>query len=80
MPSDPLKIKSLYKFLLEENYKLEGLVLSCNGQNIVLSCIMYDMDVTVEKGKAQFEKLFKRADGYDDLLKNEFGCTDRLIE
>jgi serine protease Do len=38
------------------------------------------MDVTVEKGKAQFEKLFKRADEYDDLLKNEFGCIDRLIE
>jgi serine protease Do len=80
MPSDPLKIKSLYQYLLQENYKLQGLVLSCNGQNIVLSCIMYDLDVTVEKGKAQFEMLFKKADEYDDLLKSEFGCIDRLIE
>jgi serine protease Do len=80
MPADPLKIKSLYKYLLEENYKTEGLVLSCSGQNIVLSCILYDLDVTVEKGKAQFEKLFKKADEYDDFLKNEFGCIDRLIE
>jgi len=80
MPADALKIRSLYKYLLEENYKLQGLVLSCNGQNIVLSCIMYDMDVTVEKGIAQFQKLFQKADEYDDLLKNEFGCIDRLIE
>jgi serine protease Do len=80
MPADPVKIKSLYKFLLEENYQLPGLVLSCSGQNIVISCIMYDMDVTVEKGRAQFEKLFTKADEYDDLLKNRFGCIDRLIE
>jgi serine protease Do len=80
MPADPVKIKALYKFLLEENYKLQGLVLSCSGQNIVLSCIMYDLDVTVEKGKAQFEKLFKKADEYDDLLKSEFGCISRLSE
>lgn len=80
MPSDPLKIKSLYQFLLQENYTLQGLVLSCNGQNIVLSCIMYDMDVTIEKGVKQFEKLFKKADEYDDLLKSQYGCTDRLQE
>ena len=51
MPTDGTKIKPLYRFLLEENYRLNGLVLSCSGQNIVLSCIMYDMDVTVENGK-----------------------------
>jgi serine protease Do len=80
MPADPLKIKSLYQYLLQENYKLQGLTLSCSGQNIVLSCIMYDMDLTVENGKAQFEKLFKMADAYDDLLKKEFSCIDRLVE
>lgn len=80
MPTDATKIKPLYRFLLEENYQLNGLVLSCSGQNIVLSCIMYDMDMTVEKGKEQFEKLFKKADEYDDLLKKEYGCRDRLIE
>jgi serine protease Do len=36
----------LYQFLLEENFKLDGLVLSCLKQNIVLSCIMYDLDMT----------------------------------
>jgi serine protease Do len=80
MPTDATKIKPLYQFLLEENYKMNGLVLSCSGQNIVLSCIMYDMDMTLENGKEQFEKLFKKADEYDDLLKKDYGCLNRLIE
>lgn len=80
MPADATKIKPLYQFLLQENYRLNGLVLSCSGQNIVLSCIMYDLDMTEESGKEQFEKLFKKADEYDDLLKREFGCLDRLTE
>ncbi len=80
MPNDSAKIKPLYQFLLQENYKLNGLVLSCSGQNIVLSCILYDLDMTVENGKEQFEKLFKKADEYDELLKREYSCLDRLVE
>ena len=80
MPSDGTKIKPLYQFLLQENYRLNGLVLSCSGQNIVLSCIMYDLDMNEINGREQFEKLFKKADEYDDLLKREFGCLDRLTE
>ena len=80
MPTDGTKIKPLYRFLLEENYRLNGLVLSCSGQNIVLSCILYDIDITVESGKEQFKNLFKKADAYDDMLKNEYGCLARLTE
>ena len=80
MPTNTAKIKPLYQFLLEENYKLNGLVISCNGQNIVLSCILYDQDMSIEGGRAQFEKLFKKADEYDDLLKRDFDCLDRLVE
>jgi serine protease Do len=80
MPNNAAKIKPLYQFLLEENYKLNGLVISCNGQNIVLSCILYDLDMTLENGKEQFEKLFKKADEYDDMLKRDFECIDRLVE
>lgn len=80
LPADGLKIKPLYQFLLNENYKINGLLLSCSGQNIVLSCILYDMDMTVEHGRTHFERLFKTADTYDDLLKQEYGCIDRLVE
>jgi serine protease Do len=80
MPSDATKIKPLYQFLLQENYRLNGLVLSCVKQNIVLSCIMYDLDMTKENGARSFRNLFQKADYYDDFLKNEYGCTDRLEE
>jgi serine protease Do len=80
LPQDPAKIKPLYQFLLEENYKLNSLVLSCTGQDIVLSCMLYDLDLTREKGKEQFETLFKLADKYDHVLKETFGCVDRLSE
>lgn len=80
MPSDGTKIKPLYQYLLQENYRVNGLVLSCVKQNIVLSCIMYDLDMTKEGGAAAFRNLFQKADYYDDHLKAEFGCTDRLEE
>jgi len=80
MPTDPNKIKPLYQFLLQENYSINGLVLSCVKQNIVLSRIMYDLDMTKESGAEAFQQLFQKADYYDDFLKKEFSCTDRLEE
>lgn len=80
MPSDPVKIKPLYQFLLQENYRTTGLVLSCVKQNIVLSCIMYDLDLTKTAGVDSFRNLFQKADYYDDYLKSEYSCTDRLEE
>lgn len=80
MPSDPARIKPLYQYLLQENYRMEGLVLSCIKQNIVLSRVMYDLDVSRESGVASFRLLFQQADHYDDILKREYGCTERLEE
>jgi serine protease Do len=80
LPQDALKIKPLYQFLLQENYRTNSLVLSCLNQNIVLSCIMYDLDITRDGGVKVFDNLFKKADFYDDLLKNEYGCLDRIEE
>lgn len=80
MPADAAQIKGLYQFLLQENYRINGMVLSCMKQNIVLSSVMYDMDITKETGAAAFRNLFQQADYYDDYLKKEYGCTDRLEE
>lgn len=80
MPTDPARIKALYQFLLQENYRINGLVLSCARQNIVLSCLVYDLDISRDSGVAVFRNLFRKADEYDDLLKKEFGCLDRLEE
>lgn len=80
MPADATKIKPLYQFLLQENYHTNGLVLSCVKQNIVLSRIIYDLDMSKEGGAETFRHLFKQADYYDDFLKTEYSCTDRLEE
>jgi serine protease Do len=80
LPGDTANIKPLYKFMLEENYKLEGLVLSCVKENIVLSCIMYDMDMTREGGSEMLRDLFQKADYYDQLLEKEYGCRELLEE
>ncbi len=80
MPTDAARIKPLYQFLLEENFRTRGLVLSCVKQNIVLSCIMYDLDMNKDNGAGSFRHLFRQADYYDDFLKQQYGCTDRLEE
>lgn len=80
MPADASKIKPLYQYLLQENYNTQGLVLSCVKQNIVLSRIMYDLDMTRDGGVQAFKNLFQKADYYDDILKREYACTERLEE
>jgi serine protease Do len=80
MPADATKIKPLYKFLLEENYRTSGFVLSCVKQNIVISSVIYDLDLTKEAGLEIFRNLFQKADYYDDYLKKEFDCQNRLEE
>ncbi len=45
LPADTSQIKPLYQFLLQENHKMDSLVLSCVKQSIVLSCIMYDKEI-----------------------------------
>lgn len=80
MPADAQKIKPLYQFLLQENNKPNGLVLSCVKNNIVLSRLIYDLDMTQESGVLEFKNLFEQADYYDDYLKETFGCLARLEE
>lgn len=80
MPTDVSRIKPLYQFLLQENYRTHNLVLSCVKQNIVLSCIMYDLDMNKETGAQAFRNLFQQADHYDDFLKKEYACVERLEE
>src|SRR5688500_454629 len=80
LPPDATMIKPLYQFLLQENYKLLGMVLSCVKQNIVLSSITYDLDMTKEKGVESFRDLFQQANHYDQVLKTQYGCVDMLEE
>ncbi len=81
LPNDSKQIRELYTFILEQNYdQLDGLVLSCVGQDIVLSGVLYDLDLNPQSGVRLFGALFEKADAYDDLLINRFGCLPRLEE
>lgn len=80
LPKQPESIKPLYRFLLEENYKTQGLVLSCVNQNIILSCVLYDLDINKPAGTRQLKNLFTLAKEYDQRLKKEFNCVPRLEE
>ena len=41
---------------------------------------MYDMDITKESGIVVLRNLFRQADHYDDLLKKDFECVERIEE
>lgn len=73
-------IGTLYAFLLQENYSLEGALFSLNGDNIVLSSLMHDVDLSVDDGERTFKRLFEKADYYDNVLTEQYGCRPILEE
>jgi serine protease Do len=73
-------ISALYQFLLHENCKLHGMLFSLQGDNIVLSSLIYDLNLEAARGEQMFRELFERADHYDDVLIKEFGCKPILEE
>ncbi len=80
LPKEAGPIKALYQYLLEENYKNTGLILSCYKENIILNLTIYDLDLTREIGIEKLKMLFTKADAYDDYLKTTFQCTERIEE
>lgn len=73
-------INALYQFLLKENHKMQGMLFSINGQNIVLSSLFYDLVLTADSGVKAFRELFSKADHYDNILIAQFGCQPMLEE
>ncbi len=62
-------IAQIYEYMLKENYSLEGISFSVINQDIVLTAMrIYDADLVIETGKKLFERLFQKADDYDDAL------------
>ncbi|MEO1435051.1 MAG: trypsin-like peptidase domain-containing protein [Bacteroidota bacterium] len=67
-------IKDIYEYLLRQNNALEGLTFSVNGQNIVLSLVIYDRYLNPETGMNLFKYLFEKADHYDNILVEQYGA------
>lgn len=73
-------IGAVYQYLLKENYTLHAKLFSLQGDIIVLSSLLYDLELTIETGEAMFKDLFQRADFYDTLLMEQYGCRPILEE
>jgi len=68
-------IKRVYEYLLRQNNEIEGLTLSVKGHEIVLSLIIYDRYLSHETGLKLFGRLFTKADDYDNILVEQYGCA-----
>lgn len=71
LPAD--NIKSVYEYLLRQNFEMETLSFSVRGHEIVLSLVIFDRYLSLETGMKMFRYLFEQADRYDNILVEEFG-------
>lgn len=72
LPENP--VDEVYRFLLRQNFELEGLSFYIEGQAIVLSLIIYDRYLNLETGMHLLRHLLKKADYYDNVLVEEYGA------
>jgi serine protease Do len=70
-------IKAIYKYLLQQNYNLEGLTFSVQQQDIIVSLLIYDQYLNTKSSTILFKHLFEMADHYDNILVNRFGAIWR---
>jgi serine protease Do len=72
-------IKPIYEYLLRENFYIQGMTLSVNEQEIVLSLLIYDRYLNVETAISQFQLLFEKADYYDNILVEQYGALWKAV-
>jgi serine protease Do len=73
-------IKPIYEYLLRQNHKIEGLSFSIIGHDILLSATVYDYFLNKETIATLFEKLFSKADFFDNILIEQYGAIARIQE
>lgn len=66
---------ALFEYLLHENYTLEQLTFSTYGRDVILSLLVYDRYLSIETALPRFQRLFERADHYDNYLVERFGAN-----
>jgi serine protease Do len=70
-------IKSVYEYLLRENYRNEGVTLSVRGQDIMLSLLIYDRYLKEVIAEKLLKNLFEKADYYENILVEQYGAKWR---
>ena len=73
-------IKPLYEYLLRENNNTEQHYFFTVQENIYLSAVILNMDISAEECADIFTDIFNKADDYDDILMEEFGCLPPVYE
>lgn len=68
-------IKEIYRFMLEENTKMDYLQFSINDNSIMLSYIIVDSSLEVKSGSVALGRLLSKSDSYDDILIKEYGAS-----
>ena len=73
------KVRNVYNFLLEENFKNEYLTFSIYKGHVILSYLVYDKFLNEEVYTRQLQKLIEKSDYYDTYLQNEFGAKQLFV-
>jgi serine protease Do len=67
-------IKPIYEYLLRENFNIEGMSLAVQGQDIILSFIIFDRYLNTDTAIAQIKAMLDKADYYDNILVEQYGA------
>ena len=59
---------------------MKSMLFSVAQQDIILSSLAYDMDMTAESSESMLKELFSKSDYYDNILIEKYGCTPKLEE
>ena len=68
-------IEKIYRFMLEENSKMDYLQFSIVDNTILLSHIIVDSSLEEKNGTIAFGRLFSKADIYDEILIKNYGAS-----
>lgn len=68
-------IKKVYRFMLEENAKMDYLQFAINDNSIMLSYIIVDSSLEVKSGSVALGRLLSKSDTYDDILIKNYGAS-----
>src|SRR5690606_37297582 len=61
-------ITKLYVYILKENFRVQGRYFYLKGDVIVLSAMIYDLELTVDRREKLLGRLIEKADYYDPPL------------
>lgn len=71
---------AVYRFLLEENAKMRHMSFSLSAQDIFLSTLAYDADLSFETGRTMLSEIFNLAEVYQKKLIETWQCPLPLDE